>query len=355
MDIFLPLASAFILTILAVPPTIALAKRFNLLDNPKLRPHPAHTQDRIVPRAGGLAIFLGIVISILILVPMEKYTIGIIAALTILLITGLLDDKFSNFNPYLRLSLQLLAALIAVASGIGISFITSPLGGTFQLDQLVIPFNFIGTHQIVVLADFFALFWIVSIMNVVNWSKGVDGQMPSIIFVAALVIGYVAYGFYTSGDPNQLPISTLSFITAGAALGFLIFNWYPAKIFPGFSGSTILGFMIATLSILSSAKLATALLVLLIPVIDALYTIIRRVLSGHSPVWADKGHLHHKLLRLGWSHPKIALFYLSTCAILGFLATILPSQEKLLTTVVVGSLAFAFIFGLHITIKDKTK
>lgn len=355
MDLILPFLSGFLITLFTLPPTIYLAQKYGLIDDPNSRPHPAHTQSRIVPRAGGLAIFTGLVTSILLLVPLQKHIIGIIISLTLLLIMGLLDDKLKTFNPYFRLSLQFLAAAIIVASGVGITFTTNPFGGILRLDQIVIPFELFGTHYIYPIADLLSFIWIVWVMNIVNWSKGVDGQMPGIILVAALTIAFVAYNFYSQGDPNQLHLSSLGFITAGTALAFLIFNWHPAKIFPGFSGSTIFGLMIATLSILSSAKIATALLVMLIPVIDFVYTFSRRILSGKSPVWADKGHLHHKLLNLGWSHQKISLFYILTCATLGILATILTSLGKFILAASLSIIIFGAIIYLHILLQKNRK
>lgn len=356
MEILLPFLSAFIFTILAIPATIALAKKFGLVDDPTERPHPAHVQLRVIPRAGGLAIFIGLVSSILLFVPLEKHIFGILIALTLLLLMGLLDDKLRNFSPYTRIILQILAAGIVVASGIGVSFITNPFGGVLRLDTFVIPIQFLGSHNIIVIADLLAFLWIVWVMNIVNWSKGVDGQMPGIILVAAIAIALLSWKLFLEGDPNQFHIATLAFITAGTAAGFLIFNWYPSKILPGFSGSTILGFMIATLSILNSAKLATALLVLLIPAADFIYIFFRRVLSGKSPVYADNGHLHHKLLTLGWSHQKISLFYILSCAILGLLAMSLSSQDKFYTSVAIGMLAIGSILWLNLLLrKPKTK
>ncbi|MFI5205386.1 MAG: MraY family glycosyltransferase [Candidatus Paceibacterales bacterium] len=330
-----------------------MAKRFSLVDNPKLRPHPAHIQQRTVPRAGGLPIYLGIFFSILIFLPIDKHLIGILLGALTLLIMGLLDDKLKNFSPYTRLALQMFAVAIVVASGIGISFISNPLGGFIRLDQIVIPFNFFGPHRIIPFADLLAFFWIVWIMNIVNFSKGVDGQMPGIILVAALTIATLSLKLYFHGDIRQLTIAVLSFITAGTAFGFLIFNWYPAKIFPGFSGSNILGFMIAVLSILSGAKVATAILVLLIPTVDFIYLVARRILTGKSPVIGDRNHLHHKLLDLGWSHRKISLFYIFSCAILGSLAAILPNSEKAFTLVGVGAVVLGVIIWLQLYLNER--
>lgn len=358
MEIIIPTLTAFIVTILAIPLTIRLAKRCGLVDNPKLRPHPAHIHKEIIPRAGGLAIYLGLVLTSLMLIPIEKHLIGVFAGITLLLIMGLLDDKITEFNPYLRLVLIFLSASFAVASGIGISFITNPLialspSSNFQdslirLDQIIIPINFWGSHKIVLLADLFAFFWIVTLTQIINWSKGVDGQMPGITSVAAITLGLLSLKFYGLGDVNQLNVAQLAFITAGTSLGFLIFNWYPAKIFPGFSGSTILAYMLAVLAILSGAKVATALLVLAIPTIDFIYTFWRRILSGRSPVWGDRGHLHHKLLDLGWSHQKISLFYMVGSAMLGAATLLLDTRSKIFA----GSLAVVIFFGVILWINS---
>lgn len=337
---------ALVITILSTPLAILIAKKHKLLDDPKKRPHPAHIQKRIVPRAGGIPIFMGIVFSILLIFGLNPVVTGIISALTILLAVGLLDDILTEFKPWVRLSLQILTAVIAVASGIGIDFITNPLGGILYLNTF--SFSLFGLGELNVIADIFAVLWIVWMMNMVNWSKGVDGQMPSITLIAFLTIGFVSLNFYNQGDENQLFPTLLSFICAGASLGFLIFNWYPAKIFPGFSGSTILGFMIAVLSIFSSAKLATALLVLLIPSVDFFYTFFRRILERKSPLKGDQKHLHHLLLERGFTHPQISLLYAISCAILGLLSTGLNSQGKIFTIILAGVVIFGTILWLHL-------
>ncbi len=338
MNLFWPAVISFLITILTIPPTIIFAKKFKLLDNPKTRPHPAHTQKRIVPRAGGLPVFLGIAITLLIFSPFENYTLGILTGLMILLLVGLLDDKIPNFSPYWRLAAQFVAAAAAIGSGIGISYITNPLGGIIAFDS---------SPSIMLFADFLALVWIVWVMNMMNWSKGVDGQMPGIITISAVILGLLSLKLNLSSDPTQANLAKLSFLTAGASFGLLIFNWYPAKIFPGFSGSTILGFMIAVLAILSGGKLATAGLVLLIPATDFAYTFFRRIIQGKSPVWGDRGHLHHKLLEKGFSHQQIALFYILGSVILGAAALSLSSSGKLFAAALVGAVILGGILWLN--------
>lgn len=335
MDFVLPATVSFLITIIAIPPTIQFAKRFGLVDNPKLRPHPAHTQKRTVPRAGGLAVFLALFLTILIFTPIKNSTLGILMGLIILVIVGILDDKYRNLSPYLRLISQFLAALIFVSSGAGIHFITNPLGGILHLDNIQY------------LPEILGIVWVVWVMNMINWSKGVDGQMPGIVTVAAITLGLLSLKLQTFQDLSQINLAKLSFITASASLGLLIFNWYPAKIFPGFSGSTILGFMIAVLATLSGAKLATALLVLLIPTTDFFYTFFRRIIQGKSPVWGDRGHLHHKLLEAGFTHQQISLFYILGSVILGTTALLLPSQGKLFAAGLVASSLLGIILWLN--------
>lgn len=357
MDIFLPVATAFLITTIFVPLTIKIAHKYGLMDSPKYRLHPARLHTKNIPRAGGLPIYMGIVLCSLLFLPVEKYILGIFIGITILLLTGLLDDKLHKFNPYLRLGLVFLAAGAAVASGTGISFITNPLAAfsslpgylttpIIQLDQIIIPINFFGIHKIVLLADLFALFWIATLTQIINWSKGVDGQMPTITLTTAIILGLLSLKFYGLGDPTQLNVAKLSFITAGASFGFLIFNWHPAKIFPGFSGSTILAYMLAILAILAGAKVMAALLVLAIPTIDFVYTFWRRILSGHSPVWGDRGHLHHKLIDLGWSHQKISLFYGLGSVMLGGVTLLLDTKSKLFAIFLVAIVFVGFVLWI---------
>lgn len=352
MEFIQVLLTSLIVTSAAVPLTIFIAKKLDLVDDPTKRPHPAHIQTRVVPRAGGLAIFIGIVVTSLLFLPLEKYLLGLLSGITTLLVVGLIDDKITRFSPYLRLILLLVAASLAVGSGIGISYITNPLpsilpGPVIRLDSLVIPFDFLGPHKIILLADLFAVIWIIALTQIINWSKGVDGQMPGITTTAALTLAILSLKFYFAGDPNQLQVAKLSLIVAGSSIGFLIFNWHPAKIFPGFSGSTILAFMLAVLSILSGAKVATALIVLAIPTADFIFTIVRRVLSGRSPVWGDRGHLHHLLLDRGWSHAQISLFYILVSAILGATAIFVEGGTKTFLLLSVAAGAFLLVLWIN--------
>lgn len=348
-EFVIPSAVSFLITFLAVFPTITLAKKYQLVDDPTKRPHPAHIHRKTTPLAGGLPIFLGIFISLLIFVPFDQQLIGITLGGLVLLISGLLDDYWVNLSPYPRLLLQFSAAGLVVASGLGITFITNPLGGILRFNQIALPGNFF-IDSFLLFPSILALIWIVWVMNMVNWSWGVDGQIPGIITVAALCLGIISLRFYNAGDLSQFNNIRLAFIVGGSALAFLIFNWYPAKIFPGDSGANILGFMIAVLAILSGAKLAAAALILLVPLIDFIYIFFRRIFSGHSPFLGDKKHLHHLLLKKGWTQQQISLFYILGSVILGAVALMLDSKEKLfaailVSTIILGALLWLNFFG----------
>ena len=229
-----------------------------------------------------------------------------------------MDDKY-NLNPYVRIAIGFLAASIPIISGIGISFLTNPLGGIIDLSNPLI-------------SDLFALVWIVFMMNMLNMgAKGVDGQLSGVTVISALTI--TALSFYYSADITQWPVILLTSITAGAFLGFLPWHKFPQKIMPGYGGSTLAGYMLAIASILSTTKVGTLIVVLGIPLIDTGYTILSRILAGKSPVWGDRGHLHHKLLDFGLSKKQVSQIYWSLTAILGILALSLNSTYKLYTII----------------------
>jgi len=342
MNFLLPGIVAALITFCIVPLVKKFATDFHLVDDPRTRAHPANVHTGIIPRAGGLALFLGIIVALIFFSPLTKLTIGLILALTLLTLTGLFDDK-RDVNPYIRLATNGLAAVIIVAAGVGIPFVTNPLGsGVIHLDTWRIYLNVFGPHSILVWADIVAIIWIMWTMNIVGWSAGVDGQMPGFVAISAAVLGLLSLRF-TLTDPSQISVTILASIVAGAFLGFLPWNWYPQKIMPGYSGKTIAGFLLAVLGILSFGKLGTALLVLGVPMIDAAYTLIRRIGTKKSPVWADRGHLHHRLLDLGWGKRRVALFYWGISAILGTIALSIDSRQKVFALLVVAVLFGGFL------------
>ena len=361
MNFVLPFVLSFGLALILIPVTIFFTKRYGFVDDPKRHKHPALLHKKSVPRAGGLPIFLAFLVTTLLVIPFSQALAGVLLGALVLVVVGILDDKF-DLKTWHKFTAQTLAALIVVGSGIGISYITNPfysfgnwgesLGVVVRLDTIRIFFDFLGTHSVVVFADLFAFFWIIWVINMVNFSSGVDGQMPGIVLVALLVIFAASLRFYPV-DQNQLIVSKIALIGVGVTLGFLIYNFYPAKIFPGDSGSYFLGFLVATAAILSGAKVGTAILVMAVPLIDGVFTVIRRVASGSSPFRGDRGHLHHRLMEFGFGQRRVALFYWLLCAILGAIALILPSSEKIFAGVVVAIIILGGLLWLNMNLPQK--
>lgn len=326
------------------------SKKTGLMDDPKTHKHPALVHKKPIPRGGGLALFLGTWTSVFYFVPMSKVIIGMFVASLIAVVVGTIDDKY-DISRYFRFATNFLCAAIVVGSGVGVSYITNPFGGILHLNTLIWTIHFFGRHTIVVWADLFALIWIAWVMNMLNWSKGVDGQMPGVVAISAGVIGLLSLRFSLT-DPSTLISVMVAFALSGASLGFLIYNFYPAKIFPGY-GATAIYLLLATLSILSTSKLATAVLVMGVPMVDGIFTIVRRILSGRSPFWMDNKHLHHLLLRLGYGHRSIALFYWVVTAILGTVALTLSSKGKLFAIVMLAIILGGGILFLQIFLSDE--
>lgn len=341
----LPLVVAILITSLIIPVVIAVYRHFKILDDPSKNHHPKVVHTRPLPRGAGIAIMLAVLICVLIFVPIDKHILGILIGGLFLMLVGIWDDV-ANPPPLYRLLAQFGAALVPIASGIGIAYVTNPLGGIIQLNQPQLAFTLFGSlHTIWIVSDILALIWIVWCMNIINFSKGLDGQMPGYVAIAAFCLALLSLRF--SSDPSQLPVTILSLIVCGAYIGFLFFNFYPQKIMSGFGASTLAGFFLSILAILSGGKLATAILVLALPMIDALLVILTRLREGKSPFMGDRGHLHHKLMDMGWGKRRIAVFYWICAAILGVVALQLNSEQKLFTIVLVGTVSIGFILWLR--------
>lgn len=347
--VFAFLLSALV-SFLTTPLVIKLAWKFNLIDDPKKNNHPKTTHTYPVPRGGGLSIFIGILIPVLLLLPIDKHLVAIITGAFLILVLGLLDDKF-NLNPYLRILVQSLILIIIVASGINIGFISNLKGGIIDLSKPQFNISILGNEfQISILSSIVTIFWIFFVMNVINMgAKGIDGQLPGVIVVSAIIIAILSLKF--SADITQWPVIILAAITAGAYLGFLPWNFYPQKIMPSYSGSTLGGYFLAILAILSTTKVDTLIIALGLPIIDTFYVIIKRVIKGKSPVWGDRTHLHHLLLDSRLSKRKIAIFYWLTSLVLGILALKMDSSSKIYTIIGVA----IFVGVINLWTRKKTK
>lgn len=335
-----PFLLGFLVAAIASPVVIRLAKKIGAIDDPATHKHPAILHTKPVPRAGALAFLISLIVVGLIFVSPTRMVAGIFISVAVATLIGVLDDRF-DLSPYFRLGVLLpVAAILILAAGVNLRAFANPLGGVIRVDLLSIP---LGKHFISLPADIIAFLWMMWVMNMLSWANGVDGQFSGIAGFTCLTLAILALR-PSAGDliPPAVPI--LAAISAGAAFGLAPATWQRAKIFWGF-GATAVGLMIATLSILSGAKVATALLVMIVPAADALTAVIRRVRRGQSPVWGDREHLHHKLLNRGWSHAQIAVFYWLATAVCG-LATIFTAENpKILLLLTVGGLA-AFVLIL---------
>ncbi|MFS8158805.1 MAG: glycosyltransferase family 4 protein [Candidatus Roizmanbacteria bacterium] len=334
--------ASFILSSLIAPLLIRISYRFNLfIDDPKKRFHPANTHSKPIPRAGGLVVFLSVLIISLLFLEISKIVVGILLGGLVIIIIGLLDDIY-DLNPFLRLVSNFVISGIVIAFGLGIPYISNPFGGVIHLDTVIWTIQFLGTHHFLLWANLFSLMWIATIMNFVNWSSGVDGQLSGYVSVSSIFLGIFALRF-SGYDISSMSVSTLCFIVSGAFAGFWLWNFYPQKIMPGYSGGTLAGYFLAVLSILSFTKFGVLVMLLAIPLIDAFYVVIRRISQKKSPFKGDAGHFHHRLISIGWGKRRIAIFYALISAIYGFAALYFTGWQKLSAVLIATVLLFLFI------------
>ncbi|MBI3954645.1 undecaprenyl/decaprenyl-phosphate alpha-N-acetylglucosaminyl 1-phosphate transferase [Candidatus Collierbacteria bacterium] len=337
----MPFLTALVVTLAITPLTIYLFTKWGFLIDPKKQQHPAHTHQKPVPKGGGIPIFLAVAIVSWWFLGKDTHLMAILLAMLISLVVGVIDDIHGS-SPLSRLAFNFLAAGIVVASGIGIAFWSSPFGGVIDVSWPRLAFEFMGSKkEIWLLSDLFALLWIPFLMNAINWSSGIDGQVSGVVAIAAAVVGIISLNY--SADITQWPVAILAFALSGAFVGFTFFHFYPQKIMPGYSATSLAGLLLGVLSILSTAKVGTLMVVLSLPLLDAIYTGSRRLLSGRSPFLGDRQHLHHRLLEMGWGKRRVTLFYWGATAVMGYLALVLDARMKLFAILALGLLMLVFI------------
>ena len=288
------------------------------------RPNKRRVNTRPIPRGGGIAIVAAFIMVAIVLIAVgpglafierrPRVEIGDLIALlaggAAAALIGLADDYF-DLRARWQLLGQLGLAFGAVALGIGIGFVNNPFGGG------VIVFE--GPFAVG-----FTVLWIVGMVNSVNFIDGLDGLSTGIALIAALTLGLISL----TTQIAQPFVALLCFALAGALLGFLRWNFHPAAIFVGTSGTMFIGYTLAVLSILGSAKVAVALLVLGVPIIDTFWIIVRRLVAGRSPFSPDRGHIHHRLLDLGLSHRQTVVLIYAICVGLAILSLVLTGASQ---------------------------
>ncbi|WP_394234972.1 glycosyltransferase family 4 protein [Niallia oryzisoli] len=322
--IYLTMLLCIILSILITPLVIKLAFKIGATDKPNQR----KVHQKIMPRLGGLAIYISFVFGVWFYQPQSPYLMSIIVGATIIIITGIFDDMF-EISAKLKLLGQLAAAGVVVAwGGVQVEFINLPFSdGILEFGFLSVPIT---------------ILWIVGITNAINLIDGLDGLAAGVSSIALITISGMAILF---GNPFVVVMAS---IVLASTLGFLVFNFHPAKIFMGDTGALFLGFMISVLSLLgfkTSAFISfiIPIIILGVPISDTFFAILRRIVNKKPLMAPDKSHLHHCLLGLGFTHRQTVLLIYAMAAFFGLVAVIL-SQAKLL-----GS--FALIIVLLVIIE----
>jgi UDP-GlcNAc:undecaprenyl-phosphate GlcNAc-1-phosphate transferase len=320
-----------------------------------------------IPLLGGTAMISAFILAIFftkeLVISFQLW--GVLLGLAVIFFAGIWDD-LKELSWKVQIFFQTLVALIVVAFGVRVDYLANPFGGMIRLDQIEFSIsNFsafggslsaagigaVGGH-FPLLSSLFIIFWIILIINIFNWLDGIDGLAGGIGVISGIILFFLCL----TQAVNQPPLAILSITLAGAVLGFLIFNFPPAKIFMGSSGSMFLGFTVGVLAIFSGAKVATILLVMGFPILDGLWVISQRIKNKKSPFKKDRRHLHYKLLSLGFSQRTIILFIYSLCALFGFIALFVQGFNKLIALIVLTAamILIAFIVTLMLNKKKLT-
>lgn len=280
-----------------------------------------------IPKLGGLAVFIawlaGIGLTYWLLPPADPDDAlrlrGVVLGSFVVLAGGLLDDRY-DLPPGAQIVIQLLGAVIAVSHIIFIEVFTNPLPSDALWDA--IPLFRVDGDLVWLwrpLALLFTTFWVLGMINAVNFLDGLDGLAAGVCLIAAAFFAYHSYRL------EQVTVPLFPLALAGALFGFLFFNFAPARIFLGSAGAYFLGYQMATLSILSPAKLSTALLVMAVPIIDVAWQIVSRIRHGRHPMRGDRGHLHFRLYDSGLPTQVIVLGYYAVAVLFGLVSVLVAS------------------------------
>ena len=325
---------AAVVSFAATPLVKSLAFKVGAVDVPKdnRRMHKVP-----IPRLGGLAIFLAFMFSVLLFADIDREIQGILLGAVMIVVLGVLDDILT-LQALPKFAVQILAAVVVVLHGVRIEFLTNPIPHG-AATYLVLP-GWLSVALTVV--------WIVAITNAVNFIDGLDGLAVGVSGISAATMLVVALIV----AENNIAIIMAALL--GACLGFIPYNFNPAKIFMGDTGSTFLGFILATVSIQGLFKLyaiisfAVPFLILGIPIFDICFAIIRRVAKGQNPMQADRGHVHHRLIDMGFSQKQsVAITYMLT-AILGLAAVVLTTSGEVKALILIGSVFVVGAIGFQL-------
>ncbi len=331
---------AMIVALLATPLVILLARKTGALDAPNAR----KVHKKPIPRIGGLAIYAGFMAAIIFVAikfgfdaESIKETVGLTLSGSLIVAVGLIDD-YKNLPAKVKLLGQIIAAAVLVlVFDVRIDFVTDPFGEYLYFDNLPIP------H----LAIIVTMFWLVGLTNTVNLIDGLDGLAAGVASIASFTILLIAL------EQNFILVAIMTAALAGAAVGFLKYNFHPAQIFMGDTGSMFLGFMLAGISVTGAVKsVATIALIVPIfalglPILDTTFAIVRRVRGGVPIFKPDKGHLHHRLLGVGFTQRQAVLLMYVISALFGLSAIALTAVSCQIAVLILFVVLAAIIYGVR--------
>lgn len=333
IKMLLAFAVSLLVAYVMTPPVKRFAEKVGAIDVPR---DNRRVHDHPIPRMGGLAIFIGFVLSLIFFVPMSTKVLGLLVGSVIIAVMGGVDDIVS-LNPWVKLAGQIVAAIVAIRCGLVFDVISNP---NIFAEETYIEIGWLSIPL--------TMLWIVGCTNAVNLIDGLDGLAVGVSAISSMTMLIVS--LFVSEPVVSIILAALT----GACLGFMPYNLNPAKIFMGDVGSQLLGFVLSTASIMGLFKLHAIitffvpLLALALPLADTIFAFFRRILHGQSPFKADKGHFHHRLLAMGLNQKQVVAVLYGISAVLGLLAVLMAGDSM---AVKIICLVAAFIISLGIWLK----
>jgi len=348
---------AFLSTLILAFIFTGLVRIFAIKNNLLFPPRNRDSHKKPLPRVAGLAMFLAFVAVTLVYFTLvnpeakiasghwfgiDKKIVAIWLASAIIVGIMLVDD-LKQLSAPIKLFFQMVAVTIIISAGIGIDFISTPFGAPINLNSVYIPFSLFGqTYHFSLWSDLLTFFWLIGMMNVINFIDGVDGLAGGVSGIAALTL------FALSLAVGQNAVAMIAISLAGASAGFLFWNFPPAKIFMGDSGSMFLGLLLGVLPLISGGKLATAFLVLGFAIVDGLIVVAARIYKGKNPLTTpDKTHLHHRFLAAGFSVRQAVVSMYLIATLFGWVALRSTTSNKIIASSILVVLVGVLIIVLN--------
>ena len=320
-----PFMLAMFVSYVLTPYIKKLAFKIGAVDRPDNR----KVHKKIMPRLGGLAIYIAFIIGCVASMEITWDIFGILLGGTLIVALGVADDVY-QLPAKVKLLGQIAAACVLVIFDIRIEWVNNPLGGYFYLDMLSIPFT---------------IFWVISFTNVVNLIDGLDGLAAGVSAIASLTVILV------SVQMGYFHVAILTAALAGAIIGFIRYNFNPATIFMGDTGSMFIGYMLAAISVYGAVKTAATIALIVpaialgLPILDTAFAIMRRYVNGRPIFQPDKGHLHHRLLATGMSHKETVLFMYGITAVLCIGAVLWAEMDGFYAALIIAVIMTAVAVG----------